>query len=67
MSTLITIEHSIEELNTILTALAERPFKEVASLIVKIKSLAEAQMGAAQAPAPATSDEAPAPTETPAA
>lgn len=65
MSILVTIEHTVEELNSILTALAERPFKEVASLIVKIKSLAEAQMGAAQAPA--TSDETPAPTETPAA
>ena len=47
MSTLITIEHTVEELNSILMALAERPFKEVANLIVKIKSMAEAQVAAA--------------------
>jgi len=70
MSTLITIEHTVEELNSILMALAERPFKEVANLIVKIKSMAEAQMGvtpeAPQATVTADAAAAPAP-ETPVA
>jgi len=37
-SVLVTIEHTVEELNSILIALAERPFKEVAGLIAKLQS-----------------------------
>ena len=32
----VTIEHTLEELNTILLALAKKPFEEVANLIAKI-------------------------------
>jgi len=51
-------------------ALAERPFKEVANLIVKIKSMAEAQMGVTpEAPQATVTADAPATpaSETPAA
>jgi len=37
-SVLVTIEHTVEELNSILIALAERPFKEVAGLIAKLQN-----------------------------
>ena len=70
MSILVTIEHTVEELNSILMALAERPFKEVANLIVKIKSMAEAQMGVTpEAPQATVTADAPATpaSETPAA
>ena len=62
MSVLITIEHSLEELSTILTALAEKPFKEVANLIAKIHMTANAQQAAA-APTEPAAPAAPAPTE----
>jgi hypothetical protein len=59
---MVTIEHTIEELNAILAALGERPFKEVANLIIKIKNTAEAQLAAASsgptAPASDTSEAA---------
>ena len=42
MSLLVSIEHSFEELGVILTALAERLFKEVAGLIAKIHMSAQA-------------------------
>jgi hypothetical protein len=62
-SFLVTIEHTVEELNSILLALAERPFKEVAELIAKIHASANAQAAAAgmtPASAPvAEADEAP--------
>ena len=58
-SFLVTIEHTVEELNSILLALAERPFKEVAELIAKIHSSANAQAAAAgMAPASAPAAEA---------
>ena len=44
MSNVITLQHSVEELNTILSALSDRPFKEVAGLLMKIKSEAETQL-----------------------
>ena len=55
MSIVVTIEHSIEELNAILVALAERPFKEVAALISKLQSHGQAALAASGAadPAPA--------------
>ena len=55
MSILVTIEHTVEELNSILMALAERPFKEVANLISKLQSHGQAALAASGAadPAPA--------------
>lgn len=55
MSILVTIEHTVEELNSILMALAERPFKEVAALISKLQSHGQAALAASGAadPAPA--------------
>ena len=60
-SFLVTIEHTIEELNAILLALAERPFKEVAEIIAKIHASANEQAAAAgltpvRAPAPEAVD-----------
>ena len=49
MSLLITIEHTVEEVNAILLALAKRPFEEVNDLIVKIRTSAVAQLGATPA------------------
>jgi len=61
MSILVTIEHTVEELNSILIALAERPFKEVAALISKLQSHGQAALAPTRAadPAPAV-DPAPA-------
>ena len=55
MSILVTIEHTVEELNSILMALAERPFKEVANLIAKLRSHGQQALNntAAETPAPA--------------
>ena len=50
MSDTITLTHSVEELNLILSALSDRPFKEVAGLLFKIKNSAEYQMRAAEPP-----------------
>ncbi len=46
---MITLEHTVDELNAILMALGKRPFEEVAALIMKIKTAAEEQI-AAKAP-----------------
>ena len=43
----INLEHTVEEINSILTALAAKPYAEVADLIHKIKYKAEAQIVAA--------------------
>jgi len=51
MSILINLEHTLEEVNSILAALAERPFKEVADLIVKIQAKGKAAIDASQAAA----------------
>ena len=40
----INLEHTVEEINAILNALASRPYAEVADLIHKIKFKAEAQV-----------------------
>jgi len=40
----INLEHTVEEINAILNALALRPYAEVADLIHKIKFKAEAQV-----------------------
>ena len=47
MNTPIQIEHTVEELNAILQALAAKPYAEVADLIHKIKFKAEQQIVAA--------------------
>jgi len=65
MSLLVSIEHSFEELGVILTALAERPFKEVAGLIAKIHMSAQAAQQAAAAPAPAPAPAEPAAADEP--
>jgi HPt (histidine-containing phosphotransfer) domain-containing protein len=44
MKSPISLEHTIEEINSILTALAAKPYAEVAELIHKIKNKAEAQI-----------------------
>jgi hypothetical protein len=49
MSILINLEHTVEEVNSILGALAERPFKEVADLIGKIQAKGRAAIDASQA------------------
>lgn len=54
MSILINLEHTLEEANLILAALADRPFKEVNDLINKIRANATQQLSVAQVPAPAT-------------
>ena len=41
MPILVTIEHDIQELDQILIALAEKPFKEVAGLIAKLRGHGE--------------------------
>jgi hypothetical protein len=43
---MITLEHTVDELNAILMALGKRPFEEVAALIMKIKTAAEEQISA---------------------
>ena len=50
------IELTVEEINILLSALNELPFKTVNGLIFKIKNQAEAQL----TPAPSAPDEAPA-------
>ena len=68
MSILVTIEHDIQELDQILIALAERPFKEVAGLINKLRGHGERAIIAAQTPpeVPAqTPPEVPAPESQP--
>ena len=52
MSLLIDLEHSIEEINLILLALAKRPFEEVNDLIIKIRTNAAQQISVAQGIAP---------------
>ena len=47
MNAPINIEHTVEELNAILQALAAKPYAEVADLIHKIKFKAEQQIVAA--------------------
>jgi len=44
MKSPISLEHTVEEINSILTALAAKPYAEVAELIHKIKNKAEAQI-----------------------
>ena len=51
MSILIKLEHTVEETNVILAALAERSFKEVADLIRKIQTQGKAALEASQAAA----------------
>lgn len=58
MSLLVNIEHSIEEINTILLALSKR-HEEVNDLINKIRGNATQQIAVAQA-APVVADPAPA-------
>ena len=58
---IVNIEHTVEEINTILLALAKRPFEEVNDLIVKIRGVATQQIATAQipvAPVPETAPEA---------
>jgi hypothetical protein len=50
MPILVTIEHDIQELDQILIALAEKPFKEVAGLIAKLRGHGERAIIAAQTP-----------------
>lgn len=59
MSIVVTIEHSIEELNAILVALAERPFKEVAILIGKLQSHGQLALNTTSAPIPEPATETP--------
>ena len=44
---MINLEHTVEEINAILAALASKPYAEVADLIHKIKFKAEQQIVAA--------------------
>lgn len=46
MNKTIQIEHTVEEINAILHALAMKPYVEVADLIHKIRRDAEAQLAA---------------------
>jgi hypothetical protein len=55
----ITLEMTVEEVNTILRTLGKHPFEEVVTLIQKIKEQGEPQV-AAMAEAAATTEEAPA-------
>ena len=61
MPILVTIEHDIQELDQILIALAEKPFKEVAGLIAKLRGHGERAIIAAQTPGqePITKDPGP--------
>jgi len=58
-SVLVTIEHTVEELNSILIALAERPFKEVAALIAKLQSHGQQALNNTAAETPALAAETP--------
>lgn len=56
MSLLVNLEHTIDEVNSILLALSKRPYEEVSDLINKIRGSASQQIAAsvpAPAPAPA--------------
>jgi hypothetical protein len=55
----ITLEMTVEEVNTILRTLGKHPFEEVVTLIQKIKEQGEPQV-AAMAEAATTAEEAPA-------
>lgn len=62
MQILVNIEHTVEEIETIIRALAERPFKEVAGLIQKLhteasQKVAEAQTAPTTAPTAAPTAE----------
>ena len=57
----ILLKHTVEEVNYILQALAQRPFAEVADLISKIKTTASGQL-----PPPPAPEAAPKPTDAPA-
>ena len=59
MSILVTIEHTVEELNSILIALAERPFKEVAGLIAKLQSHGQQALNNTAAETPAQEEQTP--------
>ena len=48
MSIKIAIEHTIEEINTIILALAKRPFDEVHELIAKLRSEGQRQISESQ-------------------
>ena len=41
MPIVVNFEHTLEEVNTILTALAKRPYEETADLIAKIRKIGE--------------------------
>jgi|APFre7841882654_1041346.scaffolds.fasta_scaffold1150339_1 hypothetical protein len=43
---MVKLTFTIDEINFILAALSERPFKDVASLVMKIKEDAEKQLAA---------------------
>ena len=51
--TVINLELTVLEINTILRSLGKHPFDEIAALIAKIKSQGEAQLAELQANAPA--------------
>ena len=61
----ILLKHTVEEVNYILQALAQRPFAEVAELISKIKMTAIGQLPSPPAPE-AAPEAAPEPTDAPA-
>ena len=44
----ITLELTVDEVNTILRSLGKHPFDEIAALIVKIKKQGESQIAEAQ-------------------
>lgn len=50
MNKTIKIEHTVEEINAILHALAMKPYVEVADLIHKIRMTAEEQLAAPAEP-----------------
>jgi hypothetical protein len=58
MSILINLEHTVEEANLILAALADRPFKEVADLIAKIQAKGKSALEASQLTAKPSDDSA---------
>jgi hypothetical protein len=55
MQILVSIEHTVEEIEVILLALTERPFKEVAGLIQKLHTEASRKVAEAQAVSTAAS------------
>jgi len=66
----INLEHTVDEINSILSALASKPYAEVADLIHKIKFHAESQIAAAaqavEVGAKAVEEEFTPPSDTPA-